>query len=93
MKLIYTLMIRKVSSGLSTFQNAQSAILTIKHLQAIADMNDVSLFEAVSMVDDLDGEVNLLNSKTKEKLKKFAEMILSFKQAQKFLYLRILFRF
>lgn len=55
---------------------------TIKHLQAIADMNDVSLFEAVSMVDDLEGEVNLLNSKTKEKLKKFAEMIMSFKQAQ-----------
>lgn len=55
---------------------------TIKHLQAIADMNDVSLFEAVSMIDDLEGEVNLLNSKTKEKLKKFAEMIMSFKGAQ-----------
>lgn len=55
---------------------------TIKHLQAIADMNDVSLFEAVSMVDDVEGKVNLLNSKTKEKLKKFVEMIMSFKQAQ-----------
>lgn len=55
---------------------------TVKHLQAIADMNDVSLFEAVSMVDDVEGEVNLLNSKTKEKLKKFAEMIMSFKGAQ-----------
>lgn len=55
---------------------------TIKHLQTIANMNDVSLFEAVLMVDDLEGEVNLLNSKTKEKLKKFAEMILSFKGAQ-----------
>lgn len=51
---------------------------TIKHLQAIADMNDVSLFEAVSLADDFEG----LNSKTKEKLKKFAEMILSFKNAQ-----------
>lgn len=51
---------------------------SIKHLQAVADMNDVSLFEAISLVDDFEG----LNSKTKEKLKKFAEMILSFKNAQ-----------
>lgn len=51
---------------------------SVKHLQAIADANDVSLFEAVSLVDNFEG----LNSKTKEKFKKFAEMILSFKEAQ-----------
>lgn len=48
---------------------------TVKNLQAIADVNDISLFEAITQLDDLEG----INSKTKEKLKKFAEMILSFK--------------
>lgn len=48
---------------------------TVKNLQAIADVNDISLFEAIMQLDDLEG----INSKTKEKLKKFAEMILSFK--------------
>lgn len=48
---------------------------TIKNLQAIADANDTSLFGAVQNLDEVEG----INSKTKEKLKKFAEMILSFK--------------
>lgn len=48
---------------------------TVKNLQAIADVNDISLFEAIMQLDNLEG----INSKTKEKLKKFAEMILSFK--------------
>lgn len=54
---------------------------TVKHLQEIANQHDISLFEAVSMLDN-ESSANLLNSKTKEKLKKFAEMISSFKQAQ-----------
>lgn len=52
---------------------------TVKNLQAIADSKDISLFEAVL---DLDDEEKELNSKTKEKLKKFADLILNFKTAQ-----------
>ena len=54
---------------------------TVKHLQEIANLEDISLFEAVSMLDN-ESSVNLLNSKTKEKLKKFAELILNFRNAQ-----------
>lgn len=51
---------------------------TIKNLQAIADEQDISLFEAVLVLDEVEG----INSKTKEKLKKFAELIENFKSAQ-----------
>lgn len=51
---------------------------TIKNLQAIADEKDISLFEAVQNLDDVEG----INSKTKEKLKKFNELILNFKSVQ-----------
>jgi len=51
---------------------------SIKNLQAIADSQDISLFEAVLNLD----EQGDLNSKTKEKLKKFAELIMNFKTAQ-----------
>lgn len=49
---------------------------TVKNLQAIADEQDVSLFEAISGTDGLKP---ILPVKTLDKLKKFAEMILSFK--------------
>jgi len=52
---------------------------TIKHLQEIANEQDISLFEAVENIDGFEG----LNSKTKEKLKKFVELILNFKSVQK----------
>ncbi len=52
---------------------------TIKNLQAVADQNDISLFEAIGMLDEIEG----FNLKTKEKLKKFADLILKFKEAQK----------
>lgn len=52
---------------------------SIKHLQAIADSNDVSLFEAILMLDEFEG----INAKTKEKLKKFADLILHFQSIQK----------
>ena len=51
---------------------------TIKNLQAIADEKDISLFESVLVLDDVEG----INSKTKEKLKKFADLIENFKSAQ-----------
>lgn len=51
---------------------------TIKNLQTIADENDCSLFDAVMNLDNVEG----INSKTKEKLKKFADLILKFKEAQ-----------
>lgn len=51
---------------------------TIKNLQAVADQFDISLFEAVNRLDEVEG----INSKTKEKLKKFAELILNFKAVQ-----------
>lgn len=51
---------------------------TIKNLQAIADENDISLFEAVLNLDDVEG----INSKTKEKLKSFAALITNFKSVQ-----------
>lgn len=51
---------------------------TIKNLQAIADSQDISLFEAVLNLEDVEG----LNSKTKEKLKKFADLISNFKSVQ-----------
>lgn len=51
---------------------------TIKNLQAIADTEDISLFEAVMNLDEVEG----INSKTKEKLQKFAQLILNFKEAQ-----------
>lgn len=51
---------------------------TIKNLQAIADSQDISLFEAVLNLDEIEG----LNSKTKEKLQKFAQLISNFKEAQ-----------
>lgn len=52
---------------------------TIKNLQAIADKNDISLFDAVMILDEVEG----INSKTKDKLKKFADLILNFKATQK----------
>lgn len=51
---------------------------TVKNIQAIADTNDISLFEAIMMIDEVEG----INSKTKEKLTKFAELISNFKSAQ-----------
>lgn len=52
---------------------------TIKNLQVIADSQDISLFGAVLNIDELEG----INSKTKEKLKKFAELIMNFQSVQK----------
>lgn len=51
---------------------------TIKNLQTIADAEDISLFEAIMQLEELEG----INSKTKEKLKKFADLILNFKEVQ-----------
>lgn len=51
---------------------------SVKNLQAVADANDISLFNAILMLDEVEG----INSKTKEKLKKFADLILNFKDAQ-----------
>lgn len=51
---------------------------TIKNLQAFADMNDISLFDAILGIDGSDA----FNSKTKEKLTKFAELILNFQKAK-----------
>lgn len=51
---------------------------SIKNLQAIADSQDISLFEAVLNLEESEG----LNSKTKEKLKKFAELITNLRAAQ-----------
>lgn len=52
---------------------------TVKNLQMIADEQDISLFDAILRLDDLEG----INSKTKEKLKKFADLILDFKSIKK----------
>lgn len=52
---------------------------TIKNLSAIADGQDTSLFEAVLAIDEIEG----INSKTKEKLKSFADLIINFQKAQK----------
>lgn len=50
---------------------------TVKKLQDIADMQDVSLFRAVQMLDD-DSEIP---SRTRKKLIEFCELILKFKEA------------
>ena len=52
---------------------------TIKNLQEIANQYDISLFETVSILDDVEG----FNKKTKEKLTKFTELIENFKKAEK----------
>lgn len=52
---------------------------TMKNLQAIADVQDMSLFDAILNLDEFEG----INSKTKEKLKKFADLIMNFQSAQK----------
>lgn len=57
---------------------------TIKNLQAVANAKDISLFEAVLNLD----EVEEINSKTKEKLKKFVDLILNFQAAYKSYNLR-----
>lgn len=54
---------------------------TIKHLQEISNQQDWSLFETVLNLDEIDS--SLLNSKTKEKLKKFAELIMHLQEVQK----------
>jgi len=51
---------------------------TIKNLQMIADEQDISLFNTVLRLDETEG----INSKTKEKLKKFAALISSFQSVQ-----------
>lgn len=73
---------------------------TIKNLQEISDKYDISLFEAVGILDDEERGVNDLtsakgstpkcsiNSKTKEKLKKFAELITNLQSVQKSYNLR-----
>jgi DNA helicase-2/ATP-dependent DNA helicase PcrA len=57
---------------------------TIKNLQAIANEKDISLFEAVLILDEVEG----INSKTKDKLKKFAALILNFQATYKSYNLR-----
>lgn len=52
---------------------------TIKHLQGFADMNDISLFDAVLRLS----ECELINAKSKEKLQKFVDLITNFQTAQK----------
>lgn len=52
---------------------------SIKHLQEFADVNDISLFDAVLRLDEFEE----LNSKTKEKFQKFAELIMNFQSVQK----------
>lgn len=52
---------------------------TIKNLQMIADEKDISLFDAIFIIDDIEG----FNSKTKEKLKSFADLIMNFQEASK----------
>lgn len=52
---------------------------TVRNLQAFADANDLSLFEAVKHIDD----ATEIPPKTRSKLKDFAELILKFKEAQK----------
>ena len=52
---------------------------TIKNLQTFADENDLSLFDAILNIDNVEG----FNSKTKEKLKAFAELITKFQSSQK----------
>lgn len=51
---------------------------SVKNLQAVADSQDVSLFEAILTLDEVEG----INSKTKEKLKSFAKLINDFKTVQ-----------
>src|SRR5574344_1127471 len=52
---------------------------TIKNLQAFADENDISLFDAILNIDNVEG----FNSKTKEKLKAFADLITKLQSSQK----------
>ena len=52
---------------------------TIKNLQTFADKHDVSLFEAVKLLDE---EENDISTKVRTKLKEFCELILKFKNAQ-----------
>lgn len=54
---------------------------TIKHLQEISNQQDWSLFETILNLDET--ESSLLNSKTKEKLKKFADLIMNFQSVHK----------
>lgn len=51
---------------------------SVKNLQAVADSQDVSLFEAILTLDEVEG----INSKTKEKLKSFAKLISDLKSVQ-----------
>lgn len=55
---------------------------TIKNLQMLADSQDISLFDTILSIDELD-EMNAFNSKTKGKLKNFVELILNFQSVQK----------
>lgn len=52
---------------------------TIKKLQTYADEYDISLFEAITIIEELED----FNSSTKTKLKSFADMILKFKEVEK----------
>ncbi len=56
---------------------------TIKNLQLIADGKDMSLFDTVLNIEEADIETTAFNSKTKEKLKKFVELITNFQSVQK----------
>lgn len=52
---------------------------TIKNLQEIADSQDISLFDAILNLDEVEG----FNAKSKEKLKKFASLIMRFQEIEK----------
>ena len=56
---------------------------TIKNLQMMADEKDISLFDTILGLDETDGLKPILPSKTKEKLKKFADLIMNFQSVQK----------
>ncbi|MDD3436713.1 MAG: 3'-5' exonuclease [Candidatus Gastranaerophilales bacterium] len=52
---------------------------TVKNLQMFADKEDISLFDAILRIDEFEE----LNVKTKEKLKKFVDLIINFQTVQK----------
>jgi len=51
---------------------------TLKHLQEFSDVNEISLYQAIERIEDVD----TINSKTKSKLVDFAKLIANLKEVQ-----------
>ncbi|MCD8377462.1 MAG: UvrD-helicase domain-containing protein [Candidatus Gastranaerophilales bacterium] len=78
LKLIYNLNDSQSLKRIINIPKRSIGDTTIKHLQDYADANDISLYQAIQSVNDIE----TIQSRTKTKLEEFAELLKYFQEVQ-----------